>query len=77
MLITPTCTCVVDELLALTACGMERHTQATLQLALKLRMVITTKPHCTEVHIERQISEGTFEIVYKWSSAGTAWRSSD
>ena len=42
---------------------MERHTQATLQLALKLRTVITTKLHFTDVHMEWQISEGTFGIV--------------
>ena len=56
---------------------MERHTQATLQLVLKLRTVIPTKLHSTEVHMEQQISEGTFGIVYKGSSAGTASRSSD
>ena len=42
---------------------MERHTQATLQLSLKLRTVIPTKLHDTEVHMEGQISEGTFWIV--------------
>ena len=62
MLITPTCACVVDELLTLRACGMKRHTQATIRLTLKFRTVITTKLHYTEVHMERQISEVTFGI---------------
>ena len=51
---------------------MERHTQATLQLALKLHTVITTKLHCTEVRMERQISEVTFWIVYKWTFRGNS-----
>ena len=70
MLITPTCTCVVDELLALMACCMERYTRATIRLALKLRMVITTLPHATEVHMEREISEGTFGLDFKGTFCG-------
>ena len=51
---------------------MERHTQATLQLELKLRTVITTLLHFTEVHMERQISEGTFGVVFKGSFRGNS-----
>ena len=51
---------------------MERHTQATLQLALKPQTVITTKTHSTEVHMERQISEWTFRIVYKVTFRGNS-----
>ena len=60
MIITPTCTCVVDEPPTLTSCSNEHHTQATIRLTLKLRTVIPTKLHYTEVHMERQTSEGTF-----------------
>ena len=49
---------------------MERFTQATIRLALKLRMVITTKPHATEVYMEREISEGTFGIDFKGTFCG-------
>ena len=70
MLITPTCTCVVDELLTLRACGMEHHIQVTIRLTLKFRTVITTKLYNMDVHMERQISEVTFGIVFKGTFRG-------
>ena len=68
----------VDELLALTRCGMEHHTQATLQIALKLRTIITSKLNDTEVFMgleffSRERSMGT-PLWTRWRTSTRALR---
>ena len=70
MHLTPLCTCVVDEVIAIVVTNMRTVKTKQTHVAVKMKTKLTTFLHNSELKEEKVLGEGSFGIVFKGTFRG-------